>query len=349
MLHDRPKFVTTCTGIRIGNGSIVSALFVIPILFMTCGHTFEIFTIVAEIDDDMDLVFGFKSMVETEGMLNTRTGEYDFIGRSIPIFPQNDLDVPAGEKAYIKVKAPFCDKLSGMICNKFFGRNMVHTLRVKFQDNQGVVQFRNGSDELAQLKKDEAVGILDLRSVGYFKVGYQKMVNMAESSKVFKMYHYQQIKCETKTEVDQYMRVTGRYGNGKSKKMQDSEKQSALGRKSDPYPWLADDDPRRYQTDEEILYEKIDLSNSALSRKEKTRLMKLLIKYREAFSLRDEIGECPNLEADIKIIDDSPFFVRPFPISESDKPFMDQQIERLVSLGILSKVKTAQVTPHLSC
>ena len=54
-----PKFVTTCTGIRIGNGSIALALFVIPILFMTCGHTPEIFTIVAEIDDDMDLVFGF--------------------------------------------------------------------------------------------------------------------------------------------------------------------------------------------------------------------------------------------------------------------------------------------------
>ena len=107
VLHDMPKFVTTCTGIRIGNGSIVPALFLIPILFMACGHTFEIFTIVAEIDDDMDLVFGFKNMVETEGMLNTRTGEYDFIGRSIPVFLQNDLDVPAGEKAYIKVKAPF--------------------------------------------------------------------------------------------------------------------------------------------------------------------------------------------------------------------------------------------------
>ena len=157
VLHDMPKFVTTCTGIRIGNRSIVPALFVIPILFMTCGHTFEIFTIVAEIDDDMDLVFGFKNMVETEGMLNTRTGEYDFIGRSIPIFPQNDLDVPAGEKAYIKVKAPFCDKLSGMICTKFFGRDMVYTLRVKFQDNQGVVQFRNGSDEIAQLSKDKPV------------------------------------------------------------------------------------------------------------------------------------------------------------------------------------------------
>ena len=135
VLHDLPKFVTTCTGIRIGNGSTVPALFVIPILFMACGHTFEIFTIVAEIDDDMDLVFGFKNMVETEGMLNTRTSEYDFIGRSIPIFPQNDLDVLVGEKTYIKVKAPFCDKLSGMICTKFFGRDMVYTLRVKFQDN----------------------------------------------------------------------------------------------------------------------------------------------------------------------------------------------------------------------
>ena len=34
VLHDMPKFVTTCTGIRIGNGSMV------PILFMACGHTF---------------------------------------------------------------------------------------------------------------------------------------------------------------------------------------------------------------------------------------------------------------------------------------------------------------------
>ena len=189
-----PKFVTTCTGIRIGNGSIVPALFVIPIPFMACGHTFEIFTIVAEIEDDVDLVFGFKNMVETEGMLNTRTGEYDFIARSIPTFPQNGLDVPAGEEAYIKAKSPFCEKLSGMICTKFFFRDMVCTLRVKLQDNQGVVQFRKSSDVTAQWRKDKAVRILDLRSIGYFKVGYQKMVNMAESSKTFKMYHYQQIK-----------------------------------------------------------------------------------------------------------------------------------------------------------
>ena len=73
--------------------------------------------------------------------------------------------------------------------------------------------------------------------------------------------------------------------------------------------------------------------------------MKMLIKYRDAFSLRDEIGECPNLEADIKVIDESPFFVRPFAISESNKPFMDKQMERLVSLGILSKNSTSHTSP----
>ena len=284
-------------------------------------------------------------MTETEGMLNTRTGEYDFIGRSIPIFPQDDLDVPPGEKAYIKVKVPFCDKLSGMICTKFFGRDMVYTLRVKFQDNQGVVQFRNGSDETALLRKNKAVGIFDLRSIGYFKVGYRNMVNVAESSKVFKMYHYQQVKCETSAEVDWYMRINGRDDYEKSKRMLNNEEKIGPNQKADPYPWLADDDPRRYQSDEEIMYEKIDLSNSALSRKEKAKLMKMLLKYRDAFSLRDEIGECPDLEADIKVIDESPFFVRPFPISEGDKPFMDKQMERLVSLGILSKNSTSHTSP----
>ena len=93
------------------------------------------------------------------------------------------------------------------------------------------------------------------------------------------------------------------------------------------------------------MYEKIDLSNSALSRKEKAKLMKLLIRYRDAFNLRDEIGECPNLEADIKVIDESPFFVRPFPIPEGDKPFMDKQMERLVSLGILNKNSTSHTSP----
>ena len=62
---------------------------------------------------------------------------------------------------------------------------------------------------------------------------------------------------------------------------------------SDPYPWLAPDDPHRFQTDSQMLYEKLDLSQSHLTSKEKAKLMKLVVKYRDAFSLRDEIGAVP--------------------------------------------------------
>ena len=73
--------------------------------------------------------------------------------------------------------------------------------------------------------------------------------------------------------------------------------------------------------------------------------MKLILKYRDAFSLRDEIGACSNLTADIKVIDESPFLVRPFTLSETDKGFMDEQMERLVYLGILSKKSTSHTSP----
>ena len=293
---------------------------------MAHGHMFEIYTIVAEMDDGMDLVFGFKNMAETEGRLNTRTGEYDFIGRSIPVYPQNDLDVPEGKQVLIKIKAPFGEKLSGRIITKMFGNDKVFTMKVRIENNQGCVQFINKSNDTIKLKESKVIGILDLRSIGYFKVSYQKLITMAESRQTFKMYHYQQLTKDPKEHLDDYHKMT---------RVADD----------DQYPWLAKDDPRRHQTDAEILYEKIDLKDSALTRKEKTKLMKMILKYREAFSLRDEIGECPNLVADIKVIDESPFFVRPFPLSETDKPFMDQQMERLVSLGILTKNSISHTSP----
>ena len=51
-------------------------------------------------------------------------------------------------------------------------------------------------------------------------------------------------------------------------------------------------------TDEEILYEFIDLSKSDMTEEEKDELMDIILKYQDAFSLRDEIGECPNIRVD---------------------------------------------------
>ena len=48
-----------------GNGAVVPAKFIIPLTFMTHGDIFEIYTIVCDIEDNLDLVFGMKNMTET--------------------------------------------------------------------------------------------------------------------------------------------------------------------------------------------------------------------------------------------------------------------------------------------
>ena len=48
--------------------------------------------------------------------------------------------------------------------------------------------------------------------------------------------------------------------------------------------------------DKEILDKYIDLDKSCLTEKEKRKVMEMLYKYNDAFSLRDEIGKCPNIE-----------------------------------------------------
>ena len=103
-----------------------------------------------------------------------------------------------------------------------------------------------------------------------------------------------------------------------------SKVKSSKETQMDSYPWLDLDDPRRGMSDEEILDRYIDLSSSYLNAEEKYTLMNIIKLHKEACSLRDEIGKCPNIDIDIDVVDAPPFFVRPFPIHEKDKPIMDK-------------------------
>ena len=58
----------------------------------------------------------------------------------------------------------------------------------------------------------------------------------------------------------------------------------------DPYPWLDSQDPRKNMSDEEILRKYIDLCHSILNETEQEEIMQIILKYKSAFSLRDEIG-----------------------------------------------------------
>ena len=55
--------------------------------------------------------------------------------------------------------------------------------------------------------------------------------------------------------------------------------------------------------------------------------MDMLYKYKNTFSLRDEIGTCPNIEVEIHVTDKSPFFIRPYHVKEEDKNILAKEIK----------------------
>ena len=63
----------------------------------------------------------------------------------------------------------------------------------------------------------------------------------------------------------------------------------------------------------------------------------MLYKYKEAFSLRDVIGTCPNIEMEIDIMDKSSFFIRCYHVKEEDKALIDKEMKQLCYLGISKK------------
>ena len=59
-LHSLAKCVSKMQRIQIGNGQYVSVLFVIPVIIDIHGHRFEIYTLVSEIHESVNLVLGTK-------------------------------------------------------------------------------------------------------------------------------------------------------------------------------------------------------------------------------------------------------------------------------------------------
>ena len=97
--------------------------------------------------------------------------------------------------------------------------------------------------------------------------------------------------------------------------------------------------------DKEILDKYIDLKDSCLEEVERKQVMEMLYEYKDVFSLRDEMGMCPNIEVNIEVTDTSPFSIRPYHVKEEDRAVLDKEMKRLCYLGILKEGFSAYSSP----
>ena len=134
--------------------------------------------------------------------------------------------------------------------------------------------MNKGKDTMI-FKPEEMIGIIDWRSLGYYKI--KQGILQQTLSRYYRFEKTEKL-CE----------YFNRFVNTLKK-----EREQELP--EDKYPWLDPDDDRRHMTDREILEKYINMNNTCLSKEERVKVMDMLYKYKEAFSLSDEIGTCPNI------------------------------------------------------
>ena len=194
--------------------------------------------------------------------------------------------------------------MSGLAMIKIIDGGTYSTLliKLKFTHDKAVFDIKNAGKDTMILRPKEKVGIVNIRSLGYYKIK-QGILQLNLS----RYYRFEEVK-----KLCEYL----------NKFVGTLRKEREQATPVDKYPWLDPEDERRNMIDREILEKYIDLKNSCLN-EEKVKVMDMLFKYKEAFSLRDEIGTCPNIEVEIEVTDKSPFFIRPYHVREEDKAIMD--------------------------
>ena len=186
------------------------------------------------------------------------------------------------------MKAPLIDEILGLVIIKILDGSTHNTmlLKLKIKHNAAILDIVNNGTETI-CKPEEMLGIVDLRSLGYLKIKQGIL-----QQNLSKYYRFKR----PDTLCEYFNKFINTLKKDREQKIPEEN-----------YPWLDPSDERKYMTHQEILDKYIDLEKSCLTEKERKEVMEMLYKYKEAFSLRDEIGTCPNIEVEIDVMDKSPF------------------------------------------
>ena len=146
---------------------------------------------------------------------------------------------------------PFLEEISEMAITKMFDvkEQKTLTMKLKFIRNRATFKVTNSTHETVAFDPKEMLGIVDLRSLGYYKIKQGVLQQILSC-----MYHLE----STNIVCDQFNRLINT--------LRKEEEETC---NTDKYPFLDDSDERKHMTDREILDKYIDLEGSCLTKEEK--------------------------------------------------------------------------------
>ena len=139
------------------------------------------------------------------------------------------------EQKLVKVRAPFIDEISGLAIIKIIdgGTDSTLLIKLKFTCSKAVLDIKNAGKDSMILRPKEMIGIVDIRSLGYYKIKQGIL-----QQNLSRYYRFEETKklCEYFNKFVDTLR---------------KEREQTIP--IDKYPWLDPEDERRNMTDREIL------------------------------------------------------------------------------------------------
>ena len=329
-LHQYPKFKIKARKIKVADGRMIVIDECVNMLISFGSHVFEMVVYLLDMDENFDFIIGQKAMYELEGGPNFGTLSFHFLMRSIPLKAMREVTVRPGEsKLYgVQMLAVPPDFKGGTGVIKLRSENqgfLPQTLKLQVdKKGRGLIRAHNEGDQTWTINLGETMGSIDMRSLGYFHISRDTIVETLEDHCRFLT---EGETCEYFCKlIDDHNELCNAVNTKLKRRYDNDTNDTNMTTENDPYPWLEPDDPRRSLTDQQIIERYVNLADADLTTKEKRTLIKVIMKYKTAFSLRDEIGTCQNMEVELELKDTKLFFIRPSPIKEGEKDIIDKEM-----------------------
>ena len=315
--------------IRLANGLVIKTDGLIAMPLIIQGYLFQFLVLVTTLADDFDFVLGLEALVQMESTYSLRNNTLQFENRCIPLYPLTDTVIPPKSQNVIQLTGQlpltFSSGFAVVHVLPLINTLSIITTETEFLNQTTCFNLTNTNTTPRIFSQNIPFAYLDTRSIGYYDPS--KALHMISQDPLIFTSNLASI---SEPYVDRLIHEEPPLDN------------------KDPYPWLDPQDPRRFQTDRELLEQLIDLSESSLTDSEKEQFYDLLEEYKKAFSLRDEIGLAQGMEINLELTDTTPFFIRPFTVKEDMKPKIDKEMNKLVILGILKKELSGFSSPAMA-
>ena len=340
ILHTYPKTESN-TPIHMGGGMITSHFWLeIPLKLQ--HQTIQIKALVCDSECPYDLILGRTSMAQLSAWQDYATNKLYIQQISIPLALRNNIRILPGKTGIVTLtlrsnKTSFTPRHTIMGKGIAYVKPLDQTLplrpiEIEFENNRCCMEVHNTSDSTVEFLYGQEMAYFDARSKGLVQIN---------NSKHFPIDQYLHDRMTPATlspsplayEKPIHPAEMPRIATHTEIPIDNTNKSTP----DDKYPWLDPDDPRRNMTDKEILRMKLNLRDSILNEKKKEEFLTKVEEFTDVFSLRDEIGTCPFIEVHLKLKDETPFFVRPYPMREEQKKVIQKEMDRLEHLGIIRK------------